>query len=221
MLPNSVLEFHSCHNRNSWQNFCVHLNAVLDTFRHPEVDSFAGTILNFMNDIVFILCNYSISRFMQSAFSVEKESYFVRSEYTPYVRQIHTHSDLFLLNICGLRLLLRLRQVVIVSNYRKDFTNNVSLICSCLLVILLKILFLMLFWYLLSFNTCLVLAFSLFKSSLFVIMKYALLNNEETTLPLQFVWWWELWYWYWSVNTEIFPLFFVKTLVLHYFLPPW
>ena len=65
-----------------------------------------------------------------------------------------------------------------------------------------------------SFNTCLILAFSLCKSSLFVIMEYALLNKEETTLSLQLVWWWELQCRYWSVyvcilytNTEIFPLF--------------
>ena len=82
---------------------------------------------------------------MQSSFSVERGSYFVRSKYTPYVRQIYTHSDLFLLNICDLRLLLRLRQAVIFSNSLKDFTNNAFLISSCLLVILLNILLLMLF----------------------------------------------------------------------------
>ena len=59
---------------------------------------------------------------MESAFSVEIESYFMRYEYTPQfcnstsnVRQIYTHSELFLLDICGLRLLLWLKQDVIVS----------------------------------------------------------------------------------------------------------
>ena len=33
-----------------------------------------------------------------------------------------------------------------------------------------------------SFNTCLILEFSLCKLSLFVIMEYALLNKQETTL---------------------------------------
>ena len=35
----------------------------------------------------------------------------------------------------------------------------------------------------------LILAFSLYKSYLFVIMEYALLNKEETRLSLELVWW--------------------------------
>ena len=83
-----------------------------------------------------------------------------------------------------------------------------------LLRILLKILLIMLFWYQFSFNTCFILAFSLCKSSLFVIMELAILNKEEATLFLQLVWGWELECRYWSVcvgflytNTEISPLF--------------
>ena len=68
--------------------------------------------------------------------------------------------------------------------------------CDCgklwLLVILLKILLMMLSWYPFSFKTCFILAISLCKPYLFVIMEYALLNKEETTLSLQLVWWWEL-----------------------------
>ena len=86
-----------------------------------------------------------------------------------------------------------------------------------LLEILLKILLIMLSWYPFSFNTCFILAFSLCKSSLLVIMEYALINKEETTLSLQLVWWWELWCKYWSVcvgclytDTEISPLFRFK-----------
>ena len=50
-----------------------------------------------------------------------------------------------------------------------------------LFVILLKILLIMLSWHPFSFNNCFILAFSLCKSFLFVIMEYALLNKEETT----------------------------------------
>ena len=78
----------------------------------------------------------------------------------------------------------------------------------------LKILLIMLSRYPFFFNTCFILAFSLCKPSLFVIMEYAVLNKEETTLSLQLVWWWELQCRYWSVcvgflyaNTEIPPLF--------------
>ena len=41
----------------------------------------------------------------------------------------------------------------------------------------------MLSWYPYSFNTCFTLAFSLCKSSLFVIMEYALSNKEEKHFP--------------------------------------
>ena len=57
-----------------------------------------------------------------------------------------------------------------VSNSCKDFTNNA---------------FLSPFF----FNTCFILAFSLCKLSLFVILEYALLKKEGTTLSLQLVWW--------------------------------
>ena len=43
----------------------------------------------------------------------------------------------------------------------------------------------MLSWYPFSFNTYFILALSLYKSSLFVIMEYALLKNEETTHSMQ------------------------------------
>ena len=78
-----------------------------------------------------------------------------------------------------------------------------------LLVILLKILLIMLSWYTFSFNTCFILSFSLYKSSLFVIMEYGLLNKEETVLSLQRVWWWELCCRCWScvsfqhINTDL------------------
>ena len=42
------------------------------------------------------------------------------------------------------------------------------------------------------FNTGFILAFSLVKSSLLVLMEYALLKKEEITLFLQLVWCWEL-----------------------------
>ena len=97
---------------------------------------------------------------------------------------------------------------------------SVACVCSCnwdklwLLVILLKILLLMLACCPFFSNTCLILAFSLVKSSLFVIMEYALLNKDGTTFFLQLVWWWERYCRYWSVcvgflytNTEIFSLF--------------
>ena len=60
----------------------------------------------------------------------------------------------------------------------------------------------------------LILAFSLVKSSLFVIIEYALLNKEETILSLQLDWWRELYWRCWSVcvgflypNIDILPLF--------------
>ena len=49
-----------------------------------------------------------------------------------------------------------------------------------------QLVLIMLSWYPFSFNTCFILAFS-FKSSLFVIMEYALLNHEEATLSLKLV----------------------------------
>ena len=52
-----------------------------------EVDCFAVTTVNFINDFVFIFCNYPIfwfiMEFMESAFSIESGSYFVRFEYLP------------------------------------------------------------------------------------------------------------------------------------------
>ena len=75
---------------------------------------------------------------------------------------------------------------------------SAACVCFCdwdklrLLIILLKILLKMLFWYPFSFNTCFILAFSLVKSSLLVITEYALLNKEEIILSLLLVWWWEL-----------------------------
>ena len=55
-----------------------------------------------------------------------------------------------------------------------------------LLVILWKISLIMLSWYPFFFITCFILAFSLCKSYLFVIIEYALLKKEETTLSLLF-----------------------------------
>ena len=75
-----TVQFHSFHNRNSWQIFCVHLNAILKT----KVDCFTVTKVSFINDVHFIFCSYSIFRctkqFTQSHFGVESGSYFVRSE---------------------------------------------------------------------------------------------------------------------------------------------
>ena len=93
---------------------------------------------------------------------------------------MYTHSYLFLLDICCLR-------------------------CCCergelwLLAILLKTLLIMLSWYSFFYNTCFILAFSLCKSSLFVLIDYPLLYNEEATLFLQLVWWWKLYCRYWSI----------------------
>ena len=54
-------------------------------YRFPEIDYFAVTTVNFLNNIVFIFTSHSIFRFTkyftQSVFSVESGSYFVRSEY--------------------------------------------------------------------------------------------------------------------------------------------
>ena len=75
---------------------------------------------------------------------------------------------------------------------------SVACVCFCdwdkqwLLVILLNILLIMLSWWPFSFNTCCILVFSFYKSSLFVMMECAPLNKEEATLSLQLVWWWEL-----------------------------
>ena len=41
----------------------------------------------------------------------------------------------------------------------------------------------MLSWYTVSFNTCFILAFSLVKPSLLVIMEYPVLNKEEQRFP--------------------------------------
>ena len=77
-----------------------------------------------------------------------------------------------------------------------SFWISVACICCCdwdklwLLVILYKILLIMLSWYPFSFSTCFILVFSLVRSSLIVIMEYALLNKEEITLFLQLVWLW-------------------------------
>ena len=97
---------------------------------------------------------------------------------------------------------------------------SLARVCFCywgklwLLVIPLKISPIMLSWYPFCFNTCFILALSLVMSSLLVIMDYALLNKEKTTLFSQLVWWWELQYRHWSVcvgfphtSTEIFLLF--------------
>ena len=86
LLPSSVLQFHSYHNRNSWQIFCVHLNCNFkELFRFTKVDCFTVTTVNFINNIVFIFCSYSIFRFtkefMQSVFSVGSWPCFVRSEF--------------------------------------------------------------------------------------------------------------------------------------------
>ena len=76
-----------------------------------------------INEIVFIFCSYSIVRFTkeftESVFIVESGSNF---------KEIYTYSEFFLLDISGLRLLLWLRQAVIVNNSLKDFTNNSFLI---------------------------------------------------------------------------------------------
>ena len=64
-------------------------------------------------------------------------SYFVRYEYTQQffngafnVWYVYTRFYLFFLDVCGLCLLLQLRQAVIVSNSLKYFTNNAFLITS-------------------------------------------------------------------------------------------
>ena len=71
----------------------------------------------------------------------------------------------------------------------------------------------MLSWYPFSFNTCLILVFSLCKSSLFVLIEFAV-NKEETKLSVELTRWWELYCRYWSVcvgllytNIEISPIF--------------
>ena len=75
-----------------------------------------------------------------------------------------SHSDLFFSDIWDLCLLLWLRQAVIVSNSVED-------------------LLLMLSYYPFSFNTCFILAFSLAKSSLLVIMEFAVLNKKKQHFP--------------------------------------
>ena len=56
---------------------------------------------------------------------IEYTQYFLASAFN--VLQIYTHPDPFLLDICRLRLLLKLRQAGIVSNALKSFTNNAFL----------------------------------------------------------------------------------------------
>ena len=152
---------------------------------------FLGIKVNFINDLLFIFCSYWIfwftREFTQSLFIVESRSYFMRSEYTRSFSVVPSTYGKFI-------------HILISSSW-------ISVVCvSCcdwsklwLLVFLLKILIIMLSWYSFAFNTCFILAFSLCKSSLFVVMEYALLNKEETTLSLQLVWWWELYCRYWSV----------------------
>ena len=76
-----------------------------------------------INETVLIFWSYSIVRFTkeftESVFIVESGSNF---------KEIYTYSEFFLLDISGLRLLLWLRQAVIVNNSLKDFTNNSFLI---------------------------------------------------------------------------------------------
>ena len=75
---------------------------------------------------------------------------------------------------------------------------SVACVCCCdwnklwLLVILLKFLLIIHSWYPFPFSICVIVTFSLVKSFLFVIMEYALLSKEETTLSLQFIWWGEM-----------------------------
>ena len=144
-------------------------------FRFPKVDCYTFTIVSFISDTVFIFCDYSIfeftKEFTQSVFSVESGSYFVS---------------------------IRRSFSLVPSTYGKFtliliffFWIFVACVCCCdggtlwLLIIHWNILLTMLSWYPFSFNTCIILEFSLFKWSLVVIMEYALLNKEETTLSLE------------------------------------
>ena len=117
----------------------------------------------------FIFCSHSIFRFtkefMQIAFNVESVYNSVRFEYT--------------LKFFTCKFMLILVSFPWIS---------VAFHCCCdwdklwLLVILLKILLIMLFWYPFSFNTCFILAFSVYKSFLFLIIEYALLNDPITKI---------------------------------------
>ena len=139
-------------------------------FRLTEVDCFTVTTVNFINDIIFIFCSYRIFRFV----SLSKYEYM----------------SIWDMSICSSFLLVpstysRFIFITISSSW-----ISVACIWYCdwgqlwLLVILLKILRIRLSWYPFSFNTCFILAFYLYKSSLYVIMEYALLIKEETTFPL-------------------------------------
>ena len=167
-----------------------------------KVDYFTVTAVNFINNIVFIFCNSTIFRFTkeftQSVFSVESGSYFVSICHS--FSLVPSTYDIFILILI----------------YYPWISAVWVGCCDCgklwLLAVLLMILLIMLSRYPFSFNTCFILGFSKYKSSLFVIIEYDLLNKEETRLSLQLIWRWELQCQYWSVcigflytNTEIFP----------------
>ena len=63
------------------------MNATLKAFRFTETDCFVVTTVSFINNIVFIFYSYFIFRFTkeftQSAYSVERGSYFMRLQYMP------------------------------------------------------------------------------------------------------------------------------------------
>ena len=67
------------------RSFVFILTQFYRPFRFTKVNCLTVTTVNFINDVVFIFCSYSIlwftKEFMQSHFSVESRPYFMRSVY--------------------------------------------------------------------------------------------------------------------------------------------
>ena len=127
--------------------FSFHLNQNLKAI---WIYCFTVTAVNFINDIIFIFCSYSVyKKVYAKCFQLKSGSFFVRSVRTSLLFTSTYNKFIFILiSSCWI---------------------SVACICCCdwdklqLLVILWKILLLTLSWYPFSFKTCFILAFPLVK----------------------------------------------------------
>ena len=91
---------------------------ILCSSERAFIDCFTVTTVKCVNNIVFILCSYSIFRFTkeftQSLFNVESWSYFMRSEYTP--RSDYTSINFYRLDtlICLIILISHIAQLLLI-----------------------------------------------------------------------------------------------------------